>query len=145
MQEALRLYPPTKRIYRAADAPRVAADVESLHHDERIWGPDALEFRPGRFTALTQDQCDAYMPFGVGKNACPAANGFGRRMIASLVAVLFNRLGSSESGARVWFGNDGLEGDARAPLPTGRGDMERWVVGLDGMHNAEPRMEWEKV
>ncbi|KAF6830355.1 hypothetical protein CPLU01_07410 [Colletotrichum plurivorum] len=144
-REALRLYPPTKRIYRASDTLKVAADVESLHHDERIWGTDALEFRPGRFATLTQDQCDAYMPFGVGKNACPAANGFGNRAIAFLVVVLLSRLGSRESGARVCFGPSGLDRDVKAPLPNGRDDMEGWVVSLSGMDDVEPRMEWEKV
>ncbi|KAF6806510.1 hypothetical protein CSOJ01_08792 [Colletotrichum sojae] len=138
-REALRLYPSAKRIYRASDTLKVAADVESLHHDERIWGPDALEFRPSRFAALTQDQSDAYMSFGVGKNTCPAANGFGNRAIASLVVVLLSRLGSRESGARVCFEASGLDRDLKAPLPTGRSDMERWVVSLGGMDDVEPR------
>ncbi|KAK2028965.1 hypothetical protein LX32DRAFT_719483 [Colletotrichum zoysiae] len=126
--EALRLYPPTKRIYRASTAGEEAADVESLHHDERIWGPDALEFRPGRFAALTQDQKNAYMPFGADKNVCPAVNGFGGKMIASLVVVLIKRLGTSGDGARIWFGDTKLDTDTRAPLPTGRNDMWEWVI-----------------
>lgn len=85
------------------------------------------------------------MPFGVGKNACPAANGFGRRIIATLVVVLLARLGSSESGARVWFGDGRLDGDAKTPLPTGRDDMEGWVVSLDGIGGAEARREGEKA
>ncbi|KAK1992796.1 hypothetical protein LX36DRAFT_662091 [Colletotrichum falcatum] len=133
LQEALRLYPPTKRIYRASASRTAAADVESMHHDERIWGPDALEFRPGRSGALTRRQKDAYMPFGVGKNACPAANGFGRRMVASLVVVLVTRLGTRSSGARIRFGDDELDVFDGTPLPTGRDDMGAWVISLDGV------------
>ncbi|KAJ0163398.1 Cytochrome P450 [Colletotrichum tanaceti] len=129
-REALRLYPPTKRIYRASPSAEETADVESMHHDERIWGPDALEFRPNRFDRLTRDQEHAYMPFGVGKNACPAENGFGRKMISSLVVVLVTRLGTGESGAGVRLGDDDLDNDPRAPLPTGRNDAEKWVVSL---------------
>ncbi|KAF4463507.1 Cytochrome P450 [Fusarium albosuccineum] len=127
-REALRLYPPTKRIYRASPLRTLAADVESMHHDVQIWGLDALEFRPSRFGALIQDQKDAYMPFGVGRNTCPAINGFGRKMISSLVVALITRLGTRESGARVWFGDDKLDIDMRAPLPTGRNDMGQWVI-----------------
>ncbi|KAK2051970.1 hypothetical protein LY76DRAFT_672915 [Colletotrichum caudatum] len=129
--EALRLYPPTKRIYRVSAVLEAAADVESLHHDERIWGPDALEFRPGRFATLTQDQMNAYMPFGADKNVCPAINGFGRRMIASLVVALIKRLGTRGDGARIRFGDNKLDTDMGAPLPTGRSDMSEWVISRD--------------
>ncbi|GJD03425.1 cytochrome P450 [Colletotrichum higginsianum] len=129
-REALRLYPPTKRIYQASLTAEETADVESMHHDKRIWGPDALEFRPSRFDKLTRDQEHAYMPFGVGKNACPAENGFGRKMVSFLVVVLVTRLGTRASGAGVRLGDDHLDVDVRAPLPTGRNDAEKWVVSL---------------
>ncbi|KAK1480426.1 hypothetical protein CCUS01_16250 [Colletotrichum cuscutae] len=127
-EEALRLYPPTKRIYRESAVGVVAADVESMHHDFRIWGHDALNFRPSRFSKLTQDQKDAYMPFGVGRNVCPAINGFGRKMISSLVVVLLTRLGTRASGAQVRFSDDRLDQDSTAPLPTGRNDAVKWVL-----------------
>ncbi|KXH27190.1 hypothetical protein CSAL01_13651, partial [Colletotrichum salicis] len=131
-QEALRLYPPTKRIYRASAVGAVGADVESMHHDFRIWGHDALNFRPSRFSKLTQDQKDAYMPFGVGRNVCTAINGFGRKMISSLVVVLLTRLGTRTSGARVWFRDDKFDQDSTAPLPTGRDDAVKWIVSPGG-------------
>lgn len=71
------------------------------------------------------------MPFGVGINACPATNGFGRKMISCLVVVLNTRLDVRESGARVWFGDDKLDFDMGAPLPTGRNDMGVWVISLE--------------
>ncbi|KAK1467807.1 hypothetical protein CTAM01_16993 [Colletotrichum tamarilloi] len=83
---------------------------------------------------MTQDQKSAYMPFGVGMNACPAINGFGRKMISSLVVVLITRLGTRDSGARIWFGDDKLDIDMRAPLPTGRNDMGEWVTSLDSIN-----------
>ncbi|KAK2758922.1 hypothetical protein CKAH01_16750 [Colletotrichum kahawae] len=131
-EEALRLYPPIKRIYRESAVGVVAADIESMHHDFRIWGDDALNFRPSRFSKLTQDQKDAYMPFGVGRNVCPAINGFGRKIISSLVVVLVTRLGMRASGAQVWFSDDKLDQDSTAPLPTGRNDAVKWVVRPGG-------------
>ncbi|KZL69286.1 cytochrome P450 [Colletotrichum tofieldiae] len=56
-------------------------DIESMHHDERIWGLDALEFCTDRFSKLTQDQKDAYMLSGIGKNVCIAISSFGRKVI----------------------------------------------------------------
>ncbi|KAK7956435.1 uncharacterized protein PG986_005657 [Apiospora aurea] len=49
-KEALRLYPPTKRIHRAvipthkAEPVVIAADIESLHRDTFIWGHNAHDF-----------------------------------------------------------------------------------------------------
>lgn len=127
-QEALRLYPPTKRLYRASDDRSEAADIESLHHDARIWGPDALEFRPGRFAELTKDQRDAYIPFGAGRHTCPAANGFAGNMIVLLVAVLLKSVGSVKIGAHIVFEDEILDKDETACLPTGRSASRNWVV-----------------
>ncbi|PHH62306.1 hypothetical protein CDD82_2021 [Ophiocordyceps australis] len=127
-REALRLYPPTKRIYRASRFRQAAADVESLHHDEEIWGSDALQFRPSRFSRLSKHQTEAYMPFGAGPNICPAASGFGRKIIVVLVMALLNRLGTKESGAKISYGDDNYLKDETVPLPTGRDKMGAWSV-----------------
>lgn len=140
-QEALRLYPPTKRIHRVAsplyqDAYAecfevLAADIESLHRNPSIWGHNAHDFFfPRMVQGLTQDQKDAYMPFGLAPHLCPAANKFGERMIAMLLGLLLHGLGSSGTGATIEYGDARLDGDLHAPLPTGREDAEGWYVTL---------------
>ncbi|KAK3369232.1 hypothetical protein B0T24DRAFT_707637 [Lasiosphaeria ovina] len=124
-KEGLRLNPSNKRIYRATTD---AADVEACHRDARIWGPDALEFRPERFDELSSLQERAYYPYSLGKHRCPAISGFGNRMITMLVVALGSTL-SLESG-RVRYGDERLDGDPGEPLPTNRDDMEGWVFEL---------------
>ncbi|KAK8080308.1 hypothetical protein PG997_008126 [Apiospora hydei] len=135
LQEALRLYPPTKRIHRAilpthtAKPVVIAADIESLHRDTFIWGHNAHDFfLPRMGQGLTQTQKDAYMPFGLAPHLCPASNKFGERMIAMLLGVLFSGLGSKGTGTAIEYGDVMLDGDICAPLPTGREDAESWHV-----------------
>ncbi|KAI9789615.1 MAG: hypothetical protein M1816_005924 [Peltula sp. TS41687] len=91
--EALRLYPPTRRIYRhvkpefAVEVELVAADVESLQRDPRIWGEDSLQFRPSRWIGIRRSSQNAYMPFGWRPLVCPARKEFGPKMIGLLVAA----------------------------------------------------------
>lgn len=132
------MYPSNKTIYRASlvctdaaaktKATTVKADVERCHRDASIWGADAIDFRPERFDSLSALQKDAYLPFSLGRHRCPAINGFGNRMITMLLVALGRTL-SAEVG-RVRFGDDRLDQDNKAPLPTGRGDMGRWVFEL---------------
>ncbi|RYO75669.1 hypothetical protein DL766_003808 [Monosporascus sp. MC13-8B] len=134
-KEGLRLYPPTKRIYRGPppDGPQRwawCADIERCHRNPAIWGADALRFDPLRFFVLTEDQKRAYMPFSVRPHECPAERGgFGERAILLLVIVLARRLGTRESGLLVRF-NDAVldDDDAGMPLPNARDAAERWVV-----------------
>ena len=107
IKEGLRLYPPTRRIYRQlqpADTDHkflmIAADIEYLHRDPVTWGPDALKFDPARWLRLSntgirrcQKAQDAFMPFGYGPSACPAKDDAGPIMIGILVAVLVEELG----------------------------------------------------
>ncbi|KAL8423866.1 hypothetical protein RB596_003907 [Gaeumannomyces avenae] len=131
-KEGLRLYPSTKRIYRATAVPeddptgagRVSADVERCHRDPDIWGADGLQFRPERFGELTPMQISAYFPFGLPKHRCPAFNGFGERLVTLLVVALARAL-PPPGKSRLLFGGDGaLDADKKAPLPTGRADMD---------------------
>lgn len=107
-KEALRLYPPTKRIYRweqqegdggvqNANPKLSAADVEAIHRDCAIWGPDALQFNPERWVRYflddTQRVKGAFLPFGYGNLSCPAKGDFGPKIIGLLVAVLVEELG----------------------------------------------------
>lgn len=104
--EALRLYPPTKRIYRweQQESPHgtlngypelCAADIEATHRDHRIWGPDALQFNPGRWSGYNEDDRkrvkSSFMPFGYGSLSCPAKE-FAPKMVGLIVAVLVEEL-----------------------------------------------------
>ncbi|KAK6823555.1 hypothetical protein PG989_000368 [Apiospora arundinis] len=141
-KEALRLYPPTKRIHRAtpsalhtaSSTPKpiiVAADIESLHRDSFIWGHNAHDFfLPRMSQGLTQHQKDAYMPFGLAPHLCPASNKFGERMVAMLIGTLFHGLGTSGTGTTIEYGDGQLDGDRHASLPTGREDAEGWHIFL---------------
>lgn len=79
---------------------------------------------------LTQDQKNAYMPFGLAPHLCPASNKFGERMIAMLLGVLFEGLGTRTTGTTIEYGNAALDGNLHAPLPTGREDAEGWHVSM---------------
>ncbi|MCJ1481796.1 hypothetical protein MMC06_001955 [Schaereria dolodes] len=100
VNEALRLYPPTRRIYRemqveAGSQPElVGADIESLQRDPSIWGDDPLSFRPSRWNNMNEERYAAFMPFGSKPYMCPARPDFGPRMIGLLVAVLLAEFSS---------------------------------------------------
>lgn len=106
-KEGLRLYPPTKRVYRwvqqedrvgAVDGnPKLcAADIETVHRDRAIWGLDALQFNPERWSRYSGRDSErvkeAFIPFGYGSLSCPAKGEFGPRMIGLLIAVLVEEL-----------------------------------------------------
>lgn len=134
------MFPSSKRIYRAQslspdDNSTIAADVCALHRDREIWGPDALLFRPARFdeinktpesSAAASMQRAAYLPFGLSPHLCPAYHGFGERMIFVLVLVLRARLGPENASLK--FNDEILDSQIDTELPTGRYDMEGWVL-----------------
>ena len=95
VQEALRLYPPTRRIYRdyideLDRTVSVAADVEGMHRDESVWQDDACLFNPDRWnrkpiydgskqseqTRLTDFAEAHFMSFGRQPFRCPARRRF---------------------------------------------------------------------
>jgi hypothetical protein len=95
VREALRLYPPTRHIhryYRFDDGSSILAiaDLEGLHRDTEVWGPDADCFKPLRWESINlhPKQLKAWMPFGGSPFVCPAKSEFGPRMIGILVASL---------------------------------------------------------
>ncbi|PYI32467.1 hypothetical protein BP00DRAFT_472843 [Aspergillus indologenus CBS 114.80] len=102
--EGLRLYPPTKRIYRAFEwaehgatrSDTFAADVEACHLSGGIWGHDARKYNPLRWRAVTDAQKQAYLPFGGAPFECPAKAVFGPRMIALVVGVLVDAVQESK-------------------------------------------------
>ncbi|KAI1638404.1 hypothetical protein F4809DRAFT_639703 [Biscogniauxia mediterranea] len=136
-KEGLRLYPPTKRIKRGhivdtSDTVTVIeADVEKCHRDGEIWGPDVLQFRPGRFhpSAFTQRMRRAYMPFSVGKHQCPAASGFGERIVAVLLLILVRKFGVKAGAELVRLDEKACsEQDSGHLLPSCRHEMEAWTI-----------------
>lgn len=94
VMEVLRLYPPFRQFgYQqeaAADAPHGLFRAENefmialsaLHRDPQLW-PDPHRFRAERFLDHRESRGYKYLPFGMGKRACP-----GRRFSLSLMAAL---------------------------------------------------------
>ncbi|RKF78137.1 cytochrome P450/P450 [Golovinomyces cichoracearum] len=92
IKEALRLYPPTKRIYRLIDGETIRIEVEKIQRDPTTWGLDSTEFKPSRWQSLEPNQSN-YLPFGAGKFQCPAQHEVAPMMIAVLISVLINQIG----------------------------------------------------
>lgn len=105
VKEALRLYPPTKRIYRhfvmqstegIETKETVAADIEACHRLPEIWGAKSNKYRPARWNEATPGMRNAYMPFGGSPFMCPASGSFGPNMIAVLVAAIAPHISASK-------------------------------------------------
>lgn len=117
--EALRLYPPTKRVYRTfqyrtcPELVTVAADIEHVHRNPKLWGPDSTMYVPGRWASEPQNLSKIFLPFGGKPMVCPAKGGFGPMIIAMLLAVLVNEFNAGE-----WK----LEGDE-----AGETEMKKWM------------------
>ena len=89
LYEVLRLYPPTVFFSRTLQKDmelenlslpagvRVTMPILSVHHDCDIWGDDAKEFKPERFSEgiakATKGQV-SYFPFGRGPRICIGQN-----------------------------------------------------------------------
>ena len=76
IDEALRLYPPVKRLHRQSCGSSYSIDLQASHHSLEVWGLDALEFKPERMRWLTKEQQTAFIPFSTGPIACPARQAF---------------------------------------------------------------------
>ncbi|CAN6446445.1 unnamed protein product [Victoria cruziana] len=85
LYEALRLYPPavfmtryTYKTIRVGDATlppgmRLLLPVLLIHHDRQLWGDDAAEFKPERFTSGVSNASThqmAFFPFSSGPRVC---------------------------------------------------------------------------
>ncbi|KAE9604086.1 putative cytochrome P450 [Lupinus albus] len=89
IQEVLRLYPPAAFVSREAyedikigdlNVPKgvcVWTLIPTIHRDPQVWGPDANEFKPERFSEGVSKACKiphAYVPFGAGNRLCLGKN-----------------------------------------------------------------------
>ena len=113
VNEALRLYPPTRRVYRnyklegKNEFTMVAADIEACHRSCQAWGEDSMLFVPKRWKQISTTAPAAFMPFGERPFICPAKPNFGPHMIGVLVAALAAKL-PGKSWAVV-YGNDNFD------------------------------------
>ncbi|KAF2799284.1 hypothetical protein K505DRAFT_294959 [Melanomma pulvis-pyrius CBS 109.77] len=141
VKEALRLYPPTRRVYRrfTEDGEDVKADIEFCHRSnaQDAFGPDPLCFRPERWLKirahLGAEKTDTdvkivegergFMPFAV---VCPAGQSstqaFGLKMIALLAGVLCEGLDKFNE----WVLEDQKPyQDLTKPLPSDRAAFDK--------------------
>lgn len=103
VSEGLRLYPPTRRVHRAirpspgGDILMYAADIEACQKDISVWGPDATQFVPTRWTTTTTTtkgyEIASFFPFGKKPFVCPAKPVFGPQMVGLLVGALVDSFG----------------------------------------------------
>ncbi|XP_039142783.1 LOW QUALITY PROTEIN: cytochrome P450 734A6-like [Dioscorea cayenensis subsp. rotundata] len=81
INETLRLYPPAVatirkakvdvelRGYKIPQGTEILIPIMAVHHDVKIWGPDAAEFNPARFMDRARSPT-GFIPFGVGPRMC---------------------------------------------------------------------------
>ncbi|CAL0305359.1 unnamed protein product [Lupinus luteus] len=89
IQEVLRLYPPAAFVSREAYEDIKIGDlnipkgvcvwtlIPTIHRDPKVWGPNANEFKPERFSEGVSKACKiphAYVPFGAGNRLCLGKN-----------------------------------------------------------------------
>ncbi|KAJ3674383.1 hypothetical protein LUZ60_004999 [Juncus effusus] len=90
LYEVLRLYPPvvflSRRTYKTMQLGNstfppdvlLAMPILIIHHDKQIWGPDASDFKPERFSEgiskAAKDGQMAFFPFGWGPRICIGQN-----------------------------------------------------------------------
>nr|CDJ82292.1 Cytochrome P450 domain containing protein [Haemonchus contortus] len=83
MKESLRIYPlaiiansrrcmksTTLGPLKVEEGEFVMVDTMSLHFDRNLWGNDAEEFRPERWTESTERSSAAFLSFGLGPRQC---------------------------------------------------------------------------
>ncbi|KAH8812705.1 cytochrome P450 [Xylogone sp. PMI_703] len=62
----------------------------TIHHSKEIWGPDADEFNPDRWSNLTERQKNAFIPFSYGPRSCVGRN-VAEMELALIISTTFRR------------------------------------------------------
>lgn len=76
--------------YRVSVNDNIRINIRGLHHDRRVWGPDADDFRPerllnGGFESLP---ANAWKPFGNGERACIGRSFAEQEMLMTSAMIL---------------------------------------------------------
>nr|AFK40287.1 unknown [Lotus japonicus] len=111
IQEVLRLYPAGAFVSRETyediqignlNVPKgvcLWTLIPTLHRDPEIWGPDANEFKPERFSEGVSKACkfpQAYVPFGLGTRLCLGKN-FAMVQLKVVLALIISKFSFSLS------------------------------------------------
>ncbi|CAI0447458.1 unnamed protein product [Linum tenue] len=116
INETLRLYPPAigmaRRVVKEVQLGKhtlpkntyFTIDTLTLHQDPEIWGEDALQFNPERFSEgvakATKNNASAFVPFGIGQRVCAGSN-FAAHEAKIALAMILQRYAFTLSPAYV--------------------------------------------
>ncbi|KAK7277202.1 hypothetical protein RIF29_18353 [Crotalaria pallida] len=117
IQETLRLYPPSPFINRAAlqdidikgilipKGMSIQIPMAMLQQDPELWGPDAHEFNPERFSngvigATKFPQ--AYTPFGIGTRVCVGQH-LAMAELKDSIAIVHGKIIDIVDGSKWWY------------------------------------------
>ncbi|KAM3228697.1 hypothetical protein ACQJBY_059981 [Aegilops geniculata] len=101
IQETLRLYPAGAFVSRMAlqelklggvhipKGVNIYIPVSTMHLDPKLWGPDAKEFNPARFSDA-RPQLHSYLPFGAGARTC-LGQGFATAELKILISLIISK------------------------------------------------------
>ncbi|XVF61272.1 hypothetical protein PTKIN_Ptkin08bG0117000 [Pterospermum kingtungense] len=137
MSETLRLYPAAPFLVphrTSADCtiggytvPRdtiVLINAWAIHRDPELWD-DPTSFKPERFNTEVKDHSHKFMPFGMGRRACPGA-------------ILGHRMVNLALGAVIQCFEWERVGDQKVDMTEGKGVTMPKVVPLEAMCKARP-------
>lgn len=121
VNENLRLHPPIPeipRVYKFSQQSQrrstdMIAGIKTCHTSPHIWGGDADKFNPSRWRNVTDEQREAFMPFGVEPFRCPARTGFGPMVTGIMVGALFTGIGVGGAFEYEGEGEHGPDNDWR--------------------------------